>query len=218
MNKIDYSLIIPNASAIRLKLLRLSCDLTRERFQEACGIKASTLRAWEEGVNPINQKAAAKLEAAFTRLNKFCPEAWLLNGAGPAPSFEGLIQSSTIAQIAATKTGNTTISREMEFFCTVNPNPIIYEIIDDSMLPQYNLGDYVAGNKVFSEDIAKLDNCNCIVITTDDQILCGRLNKTAEQNKYNLTAINPNITEPTKFNVELKAAAEIVLHRKGVNS
>jgi transcriptional regulator with XRE-family HTH domain len=208
MSMMNFELLEQNGSAERIKLMRVSCNLTRRQFAAISDISAYTLRAWEEGINRLTIKGAEKLETAFRKINKFCSKEWLLNGSGPVPSFGGLNKVSDIS-------GTDVISREMEFFATINPNPFVYKMSDDGMQPNYNPGDFVAGNKVFGDDIKKLDGCECIVMTAENQILCRRLYKNLPNNNYNLACINPRTTvsEPTKFNVELKFAARIVLHR-----
>jgi transcriptional regulator with XRE-family HTH domain len=218
MNASKNKLKLHSAPAERIKLMRSICGLTREQFEKVSGVSGNTLRAWEEGTNNLTKKGAARLEAAFLKFNKFCPMDWLLYGTGLAPSLEGLIQSCSISLTAKKADMEiATILREMEFFATINPSPLIF-VVDDGMQPKYNSGDFVAGNKVVGDDIAKLDGRECIVMIADNQILCRRLFKSHQTNRYDLICLNPQATVPEKLNVEITAAAEIVLHRRAVNS
>lgn len=208
---------IKTTSAERVKLLRLSCKMSRLDFARFSDISTYTLRAWEEGINSLTKKGAIRLSSAFNKMNKRCSPEWLLYGTGPEPFILGEAQINNVSSLESLpQPEDVIILREIEFFTRNNPQPLVHVIEDDSMLPNYKTGDYVAGNKIFGREIAKLNRCFCIVITAKNKILCRQLVKSKTPDRYNLVGINPTtaVAEPVQFDVDVLVAAEIVFHRR----
>jgi hypothetical protein len=84
------------------------------------------------------------------------------------------------------------------------------------MLPHYQLGDYVAGTKRFNEKIKLLVGHDCIVQTTDGQILMRNLQGGPRDDSFNLvpTNLQSKIKNAIIYDVELASAAPIIWHRR----
>jgi hypothetical protein len=84
------------------------------------------------------------------------------------------------------------------------------------MSPRYDIGDYVAGILYSSSFIDDLIGLECIVKTTDGELLVRSLCRGQKQGHYTLTCSNPKTTViyPVIHNVKLLSAAYIIWHRR----
>ncbi|MGB6976007.1 MAG: hypothetical protein WBE18_00905 [Gammaproteobacteria bacterium] len=193
----------------RIKLARNMLGLSRKGFEDKFHISSHTLQAWEIDKNPLTPKGAKKLAIAFTQTGLFCSDKWLLTGAG---NFPILIPNGSEKPKAFTE--ELRILHEIEAFETINPSPAVIAITDDGMEPIYNLGDYVAGNKKYEDEISCIVGEPCIVETVQGETLVRKLLFGKKMSFYNLACINNySRQQPLIINVKLFYAAQIVWHR-----
>lgn len=193
----------------RIRLARSMLGLTRKDLENRFNVSVNTLQAWESNKNLLSAKGAKKLNEAFIKLGLLCSESWLLTGEGQSPN---LLQAS--AALPKEIDENTRILRELEAFKAINPSPVVVIIIDDGMEPIYSIGDFIAGNKLFHQDIDTLIGQNCIIETLQGDTLARKLLKGSKAGLYNLVCINIATTEqPIIQDIKPRYAAKIVLHR-----
>jgi hypothetical protein len=87
------------------------------------------------------------------------------------------------------------------------------------MLPQYKIGDYVAGIKKNSDEISPLIGEVCIIQTANNEILVRQMLKGTLNDTYTLVCVNAKTTviSPVLFDVEISTAAPIIRHYKRHN-
>jgi transcriptional regulator with XRE-family HTH domain len=193
----------------RIKLARNMLGLSRKGFEEKFHISSHTLQAWEIDKNPLTLKGAKKLANVFTQMGLFCTDKWLLTGEGNFPILEPK-QNEEPQKL----TEELRILHEIDSFETINPNPVVIAITDDGMEPLYKLGDYVAGNKKYEDEISCIIGTPCIVETAQGETFVRKLLYGKKAAVYNLACINNySQQQPLITNVKLFYAAQIVWHR-----
>lgn len=208
--------------AARLRALRENCGLTRKEFSQNHDLSSYTLRALENGVLKVSQKHIDKLLEAFKKEGVNCTKEWLLEGIGPAPSDETIIPHNSslglaqdVPSLYVPKKG---IEREIHFFIKNNPEALVIQILDTSMLPLYEPKDYVGGVK------ADLNSKNlpygkpCLVILPDDHQLVRILYPGDQEHLFCLGFPYPTPLNKHLFlvNIPLKSIYPIVWHRKEI--
>lgn len=190
----------------------------RKTFSAETGISAVTLRVWEEPTANRQGITAAGTKRLLTALKKcgvICSESWLIHGIGVGPSLERC-RKNVVNHTSNEVTWNEeeSIFKDIESFKANNHNPIVAMIIDDSMLPLYTYGDYVAGSKKINNDIELLIGLNCIIELKTDVII-RKLNLCQQSKKYILSSLNndASITNQIMYNPEIISAAQVVWHR-----
>ena len=203
-----------NETANRIRQTRALSGLTRPELEKNYDVKNTTLAKWESGVTMLSLKGAHQLVNAFKANSVFCTAEWLLTGTGEEPyvvSFSHPVVSPEII----TKDPAILLMEELRSFKKIYSNAVVCLINDDTMLPQFALGDYVGGVKIEKEDIGPLFNKACIVEFLDGrkklrQVIPGR-----QFGLYNLYATNmrARLQPSILMDVELKTIAPIVWHR-----
>ncbi len=194
--------------ASRLKGLRLQLGLSRKKFQEATGLSSNTLQAWELGKNHITEKGAVKLSLALDQMGIVCSVEWLLTGRGIPPRTQHSSQTQDSFDEEAK------ILKEVAFFEANNESSIVLIVTDDSMLPFYSEGDYVAGCQYPADQADMFIGKNCIVTLYSGNILVRRLNKDVN-GCYNLHSLNPDTQAENSYlkDCKIQRIAQIVWHR-----
>jgi hypothetical protein len=192
---------------VREKVLRL----TREEFQSRSGISPNSLQNWEQvRANGLTEMAARRLVQAFQKEGVNCTVEWLLYGIGEKPA-SPFSPSSMRQEINE----EDNIHRELALFHELNNNGVDARISDDSMLPCFWPGDYVAGTRYKGESIKKAVGMPCIVETTDGTVLVKLLEMGENEGCYNLASANPHAPVKRVFkDVELNYAAPILWIRR----
>jgi hypothetical protein len=200
----------------RIKSARMLAGYTRKAFADKFSIPIPTIRAWEEppvGRNGVTVSGAKRLIKVFHESGIYCTEDWILHGRGPGPTIvDRYCDSGPEKQI--TWGEEESILRDIESFKQNNRSAMVAVVTDRAMLPYYNYGDYVGGEKKTGRDIRSLVGLNCIV-EVGGKILIRRISMIDQHNRYTLTALNmelPGIA-PVMLNVEIAAASQIVWHR-----
>ncbi len=205
----------------RIKHTRAVLGITRKEFGERSGISANTLRAWENGVNPISPKVAKKLAQGFSHCGLQCQPEWILSGVGISPrefnrATKYTHMNETIAVPDMEWDDALSIIKEIQFFEFQHTNAIVVAISNDSMEPLYSLGEYVAGIAVTDVEIDNLVGQNCIIEDESGCVHVRKLQKGMMAKTYTCYALNPKTTaqEPVLFNIKVNSAAKIIWHRK----
>lgn len=205
-----------SAMGHRIKRARMLAGLSRKDLEEKHGISIHTLQSWELGRNPINKTKAATLIEILHQYDVTCSIDWLLEGIGKGPSvIENEFQNypslaDTVGDLIASEQA---IQNEIDFFKTNNPNAVVIRISDDSMEPEYKVGDIVGGIKFINQD--QKNQCvghNCIVETTEG-IFFRRLVKS--EDKYLLVCNNnrTSVSDPVISPDLILSIAPVIWHR-----
>jgi transcriptional regulator with XRE-family HTH domain len=203
-------------AANRIKVVRMMTGMSRKSFQEATGISANTLRAWESAKNPLSQKAALKLSFALEKTGIICSSEWLFDGLGPTPKFQKNSTSQDIAEKPMTFNDEFAIQKEILTFTECNPDPEIIIVQDDTMEPQYMLGDYVGVKNFIARDtFDDLLKENCVIETIDKEVYIRKLLKSSHSGCYSLYGINYHSNgNLIILDKKVVRAAKIIWHRK----
>jgi len=182
----------------RIRILRNMTDLTIQEFANKHGVGASTIKYWEcaksEGLSP---KGAKKLVEAMLKEGIYCTYMWLMHGVGIHPQFVDSRYGNSKKQINPMHSSledEVAIHNEMDVFLKSAANAVTLMVFEDGMEPYYCIGDAIGGNRLLGKEIELALGKDCIVETEDKQIICRRLVKGNEMNKYTLCCTNPHTT------------------------
>jgi transcriptional regulator with XRE-family HTH domain len=206
----------------RFRMLRLMTNSSIDAFAEQIGVSGRTIKGWEQAKGGgVHEKAAEKAVEAARRLKVEYNVLWLMHGIGSQPILiaEEYNKPLTVESLPKTKKPkslNSSIKKEIKFFHKNNPSSVTLQIADDSMEPYYNVGDIVGGQLIGGDRINNIINTDCIVETSEHQILCRYVTKGSKNNLYNLICVNRKTqTEPAIINdVKLISAAPIIWIRR----
>lgn len=169
-----------NDTKERIKFLRNMTGLTAAGFCEKFGVSPSSYAKWEAGILPISASKAKAL-IAIAKLNGIsCNLSWLLYGKGLDPmqqqEQEQAMQSEEKNNIN-NEVGslNLLISKEQESFRKIYKDALIMVICDNSMAPQFQVGEYVGGTKINLDSIKQYLDYPCIVSTEDGKTRLRRI-------------------------------------------
>ncbi|MCL1077108.1 helix-turn-helix domain-containing protein [Parashewanella spongiae] len=191
----------------RVKGLRMMLGLSRKNFEQASGVSAATLTAWETGKHPLSVKGAKKLVDAFEKLNINCTTNWLLSGEGLAPRYH---QPETECFELDAR-----ILKEVFYFEQNNPLPIVSIVSDDSMEPFYQIGDYVGGCQLLSNKAQQLIGRDCIVTLETGQVVIRRVQQ-GKEGRLNLYSLNYETQAENAFisDCKIQRIAQVIWHRR----
>lgn len=216
-------------SGDRLRRARILAGIsTRREFEKKYHISANTLQGWEQGKNPLSKKGAKRVIEALKSEGLICSVEWLMDGEGMPPRpFEMLTANysseydTNAIMSAVNMNEEAAIYQELQTFKTHNPNPIIITISDDSMAPQYQVGDYIAGTRLCTpEKISAHFGQACIVELSNHTILPRYIHAGKEPNTYTLSCTNhqSQSTPLNIFNTTIISAAPILWHRRKLSA
>lgn len=209
----------------RLRRARILAGIsTRREFEMKYQISANTLQGWEQGKNPLSKKGAKRIVAALKCEGLICSIEWLTDGVGVPPRSFEMSQEKMISEMNledVLKQVNfqeeQAIYQELQTFKSHNANPIIITVADDTMEPQFHLGDYVGGMRFTKpEDIQSQLGQVCIVELIDHTILPRYIHIGTEPGAYTLSCTNFQSKHgPLNiFNTRIISAAPILWHRR----
>ena len=159
---IENPLASPLVKGERLRRLRNLANLSREEFCDDGSINFTTLISWEVGrFGGVSVKGAKRVIERVAREGVICTPEWLLYEIGVGPEVRA--DYTRINKITAKNTPalsmrdeKANIIEELMLFKKLNKQAIDFIIEDDTMLPQFQIGDYVAGIMRFDDKIKKL--------------------------------------------------------------
>ena len=200
----------------RLRLVRKMSGLTLDELSSKYDLGISTIKYWECAKNQgLSSKGAKKIIMAMQNEGVQCSYMWLMHGVGLPPQFIDVHCSSSakntdiIEHVAFEE--EKAIELEIALFCEKTDSAITLTTFDDSMEPFYFASDSVGGKRLFGKDLIKAAGKNCIVTTSNGQLLCRRVACGNEPNIFNLYCTNPNTlaNPPHLYGIELVSAAPI---------
>lgn len=221
MDKMDNN-VLSNSSAVargqRLKYVRTLANLSREQFcSEGSTINSHTLVGWENArFGGLTNVGAKKIVKRLEEAGVLCSVEWLLEGDGTPPFIDREYLSVLNEGSNPAETEDQIITRELALFKAKNVNPMVFLVNDDCMLPEFSLGDSVAGIKRCGEEIVSVIGLNCIVETTSKSLYLRNVRHGQSEGYYTLVCTNPRSTQKDAilFNVKLDSAAPVIWHRR----
>lgn len=209
--------------ATRIKRVRNLANLTRKQMCENSTIKPQTLIGWEVARHGgLSKIGARKIIERIALEGVICSFEWLFDGEGQGPTLIPDYGSNKDALNCTSLHDDKKLSEderiidELRLFRKHYTDSIELQITDDTMSPRFVIGDYVAGVKLYHEDIAKLVDNICIVQLESGAILTRLLKTGNKEGYYTLICLNyeTNKAEPIIYNVKLICAARVIFHRK----
>ena len=179
----------PEARAERLRRIRNLANLSRKDICGSDEININTYKGWELGrFGGLPVDGAEKVVKIIAQSGVICTTEWLLYGKKPTPT---LISETTAYESDADtkKSGDSLIQKEFFVYQDAIKNAVLIEVTDDGLSPDYQVGDFLAGEKKFNDDIELTVGQVCIVETTDWKQLV-RYIKQEEKGLYTLICTN----------------------------
>lgn len=212
------------ARAKRLTSLRGMTTLTRKDFAEKCGILPGNFQNWEgPRYGGLTENGAKQIIRAVKALGIHCSLEWLMHGIDPGPQITEQLyfqdQALHLREIKKAYSADeelSLITEELLLFRKHYPNTMDYTVNDDGMEPTYKIGEYVAGNSRYHQQIENLVGLDCIVKTMDGEIFLRHVKKGREDGRYTLVCINSktSVEKPILYDVELFSAAPVIWIRR----
>jgi hypothetical protein len=209
------------ARSKRVWSLRQITGLSRREFAKRYGVAAGTLQNWEDpGGNGLSEKGAYRLTITLKSAGIYCNVEWLMHGVGDPPHVNETTAPPAILalkkDISIGEYEQAALKAELQVFCSHYPESIYFQIPDDSMLPFYHQGDFVAGSRVYQNDIAQLIGEDCIVLLSNGEQAVRRLRASAIPGLYDLMSVNPqtHALKPYYYDANLVYAARIIWSRR----
>lgn len=207
--------------AIRLKMCRDMTGLARDAFDKRYGIPRGTIQNWESArFGGLTPKGAEAITKAFHAEGIAVNSQWLLHGLGESPRFSERIsidndKTQSIKNQQSNQDYNL-ITSELLFFRQHNSDPIDSVLSDNSMEPIFSAGDYVAGSRLYQDDIEKAVGQYCIVQTYHLGDLVRLLKTGSHPGVYHLIATNihSDAKNIAHYDVDILSAAPVVWIRK----
>ncbi len=196
----------PESRGKRIKYIRVNLlDISRRKLCEGSTIGVATLKGWEVGLGGgVSKTGAEKLINRLKEFNINCSINWILHGLGTEPRVDTyIIQSNEEKQII----DELLLFRRQE-------NSIDAQIVDDSMIPSFYPGNYVAG--IIAQNTEICIEKKCIVITDNNEKLVRILVRGDKPENYTLLCENTEteLVQPIIKNIKIIAAAPIIFIRR----
>lgn len=209
----------PEARGKRLKTVRVMAGLTRSGLEQKYGISASTIQSWEAAkAGGLTERGIERVIPILKEEGIFCSADWLFYGVGKPPHPTNLsipqVQEDELSYLSLPE--DKIIVQELLTFRKLNPNVLDLIVSDDGMEPHYKTADYVAGKRRKGMDIDSLLEQDCIIETTDNELLLRRLKRSGLPGRYTLMCANlkTSVVKPTLYDQKLISAAPILWHRR----
>ena len=202
-----------DARGERLRKIRNLANLARKDLCNSFDLKLNTYKGWELGrFGGLPADGAERVLKRVGQENVICSIEWLLYGEGQEP-YVIPQNSGTFAQSETDK-----LLREITIFQNFYHNAVYFKIQDDSLAPVYMPDDYVAGIRVFDEQIRSALNQVCIIQLTNGDIVCRYLREGLKKNTWQILATNLNSKASSLqlIDVEINFAAPVVRHYKPI--
>ena len=204
------------ARAERLRRIRNLANLSRKDICGSNDININTYKGWELGrFGGIPVDGAEKVVKIIAKSGVICSTDWLLYGKKPAPT---LVSEATYCadETNEEETRSSLIHKEFAIYHNATKNAVLIEVTDDGSSPDYQIGDFVAGEKKFNLDIELTVGQVCIIETTDGNKLVRYVKKGREKGLYTLICTNYQTTrcDVVTQNINLLYSAPISRHYK----
>ena len=211
----------PAARAERLRRVRGLANLSRHQLCEQEGINYNTLRGWELGrFGGLTENGAKRVCLRLAEEGVVCTPGWLLYEIGSPPEVNPIsleYQPSIILDDAEPdqKKESKWVTEEIQLFRSHYARALDFVVTDESMFPQFEIGDIVAGIKTtqFDSLIGKV----AIVVLKEGETLLRQVHQDPQHpNRFMLLATNVSAGLPHSVltNIKIHAAARVLWHRK----
>jgi transcriptional regulator with XRE-family HTH domain len=199
----------------RLKSLRESLKLSRQKFADKHCIPKGTMQNWEDGrFNGLSESGAKKVLEALETEGIHCSLEWLMYGTGQPPALPQSILEKTRAWITEPDLSQEQIIRqELLLFHQLNKGSIDAIVPDNKLSPALLAGDLVAGKRYFEDDIVKAVGSVCIVQTSEGETLVRLVREGKKTGCFDLLVTSPKDVVTHK-GVKLFCAAVVVWVRR----
>ncbi len=210
------------AKGERLRRVRHLANLSREEFCKDGEVNITTLISWEVGrFSGLSAKGASRVIARIAKEGVFCTPEWLLYEIGVGPEvrtdYKKMHQKNKAdSSKNFLSSEKETIVKELMIFRKLNKNSVDFIVEDDAMLPQFQVGDYVAGTKRYGDQIQDMTGYDCIIHIADGLIVLRSLQTGPRKGSYNLVSTNlrTNVKNSIIHDVEVVSAAPVIWHRR----
>lgn len=184
----------------RVKVIRSLMQLSRNAMHELYNIPASSIERWENGQNP-SRKSCEKIAIAANAHGIKVSANWIfgLEAQEPEP-----IKSDNIPlELAQIK----------KKISKTNSNIIVFKVVDNSMAPNYETGDWVICKRLSTANFAQSLNTISLVDCEHGRNL--RLIKTSNcPGLFDLIAINHDDNGRSFYEVKTNSIALVIFHLK----
>lgn len=214
----------PEAKGERLRRVRNIANLSREEFCSDGSVNIHTLAGWELGrFGGLSRNGAIIVAHRVAKEGVHCTVEWLLHDIGVSPYLipkidvtNNNIQNQKNIDNSYHEEVNNLITDELICFRSHYKEILELSVTDNSMAPYYNIGDHVAGKKIYEDDIAKLIGKDCIVNTENGLLLLRNLRQGTTDNHYTLISLNAftQSNNSILYDIKITSAAPIYWHRK----
>lgn len=206
----------PVARAERLRRIRNLANLSRKDICGSDDININTYKGWELGrFGGIPVDGAEKVVKIIAKSGVICSTNWLLYGKKPAPT---LISEAAPHENNADSEErvDSLILKEFSIYQNATKNAVLIEITDDGLSPNYQIGDFVAGEKKFNDEIELTVDQVCIVKTIDGKKLIRYVKQGTDKERYTLICTNYHTTmcDVIVQNINLLYSAPLSRHYK----
>lgn len=174
----------------RIRYIRDLMGLTRHEMETKHNIKSISIQKWELGKNKITPKNAIKLAQIAQQNGINCFPDWILYGEGEKPTSNPNLQKRKITEtnIFENLPEDERLIADIVLFKKHYPSGEIMIVNDDSMFPQFSLGDYVGGLALPLDQLNEHLDHTFIVKTEDGKKRLRRI--TRKKNEYTLFGTN----------------------------
>ncbi|MCX7123618.1 MAG: hypothetical protein NTV32_08165 [Gammaproteobacteria bacterium] len=210
----------PKARGERLRRVRNLANLSRAQMCEDDALNYNTFKGWELGrFGGLTKGGAKRACVRLAEAGVACSPDWLLYEMGPPPEVNLLSLEyqapEIIEETPSTEKQKNYLTEELELFRKHFPYALDYVVTDDSMLPQFNPGDTVAGVKVKEHEEA-IDKV-AIITLNNGKTLLRMIKKDPQDPKcFILLATNLDAHAPDLIlqGVKPHGIAPILWHRR----
>lgn len=180
-----------NERAKRIKCLREMTGLTRAAIQQRYNIARGTLQNWESArFGGLTIKGAMLIVRAMQAEGIAVTSDWLLHGIGDPPSFMPDQSMQPHKKDLNAELYPPHITQELLTYKNNNDDVIDMVMPDNSMWPQIQKNDHVAGIRCYQIQLDKCIDKICIVQTAEHGTVVRQLELDNTTNLYKLKALN----------------------------
>ncbi len=132
----------------RLRYLRETCSLRRNKFAEKYNLSLATVRSWELDISNISDRLCEKLIGIYKQESILIHKEWIKNGAPPHP-----IKLSVDNSVEQLKDLDS-IQKEIDHFLSISDERFVLNIQSDLIPPCIEMHDVIGIEKISIEDLS----------------------------------------------------------------
>lgn len=160
----------------RLRDLREALRLSRAALAQGCDVSASTIQSWEGArFGGMTESGAAILCRYFNSLGSKISLEWLFFGLGSDPLAAAKTDFVATSAWQQPVTSRDAILKELRLFQSHTPDAMDLIVPDNTLAPFIKKGDFVAGKRLFGEEIKQALGELAIVQLASGETLARKL-------------------------------------------